>query len=64
MTGEQIRALEGRLWKAADELRENSKLTATEYSFTVLGIIFLRHVRYLWANFGLYLNLYFFNLFI
>ena len=43
MTGEQIRALEGRLWKSADELRANSKLTATEYSFTVLGIIFLRH---------------------
>jgi len=47
MTGEQIRALEGRLWKSADELRANSKLTATEYSFTVLGIIFLRHVKYL-----------------
>ena len=32
MTGEQLKALEGRLWKAADELRANSKLTATEYS--------------------------------
>ena len=28
MTGEQIKALEGRLWKAADELITNSKLTA------------------------------------
>ena len=43
MTGDQLKALEGRLWKAADELRANSKLTATEYSFPVLGIIFLRH---------------------
>ena len=35
MTGEQLKALEGRLWKAADDLRANSKLTATEYSFPV-----------------------------
>jgi type I restriction enzyme M protein len=40
MTGEQLKALENRLWKAADDLRANSKLTATEYSFPVLGIIF------------------------
>ena len=39
MTAEQLKALEGRLWKAADDLRANSKLTATEYSFPVLGII-------------------------
>ena len=31
MTGDQLKALEGRLWKAADQLRANSKLTATEY---------------------------------
>ncbi|MDB4113742.1 type I restriction-modification system subunit M [Flavobacteriaceae bacterium] len=43
MNGEKIKALESRLWNAADELRANSKLTATEYSFPVLGIIFLRH---------------------
>ena len=43
MTGEQLSALESRLWKAADDLRANSKLTATGYSFPVLGIIFLRH---------------------
>ena len=42
MTGDQLKALEGMLWKAADELRANSKLTATEYSFPVLGIIFLK----------------------
>jgi len=45
MTGEQLRALENRLWSAADDLRANSKLTATEYSFPVLGIIFLRHAH-------------------
>ena len=45
MTGEQLSALESRLWAAADQLRANSKLTATEYSFPVLGIIFLRHAH-------------------
>ncbi len=43
MTAEQLKELENRLWKAADDLRANSKLTATEYSFPVLGLIFLRH---------------------
>lgn len=43
MTASQLRELENRLWKAADDLRANSKLTATEYSFPVLGLIFLRH---------------------
>jgi type I restriction enzyme M protein len=40
-----LKGLEDRLWKAADDLRANSKLTATEYSFPVLGIIFLRHAH-------------------
>ena len=35
--------LENRLWDAADELRANSKLKASEYSIPVLGIIFLRY---------------------
>ncbi len=35
--------LEKDLWEAADQLRANSKLTATEYCMPVLGIIFLRH---------------------
>jgi type I restriction enzyme M protein len=30
------------LWDAADQLRANSNLTATEYSMPVLGVIFLR----------------------
>ena len=43
MTGNQLRKLEAELWRAADQLRANSKLTATEYSMPVLGLIFLRH---------------------
>jgi type I restriction enzyme M protein len=35
--------LEKRLWSAADELRANSKLKASEYSVPVLGLIFLRY---------------------
>jgi len=34
--------LEKRLWDAADDLRANSKLRASEYSVPVLGLIFLR----------------------
>jgi len=34
--------LEKRLWRAADELRENSKSKSSEYSVPVLGLIFLR----------------------
>ena len=43
MTATQLKKLESRLWAAADQLRANSKLTATEYSFPVLGLLFLRH---------------------
>lgn len=35
--------IEKRLWAAADELRANSKLKASEYSMPVLGLIFLRY---------------------
>jgi type I restriction enzyme M protein len=38
-----IQQLENELWEAADQLRANSKLTASEYSMPVLGLIFLRH---------------------
>ena len=40
MHGKQLRKLEAELWRAADQLRANSKLTATEYSMPVLGLIF------------------------
>ncbi len=43
MQGKQLRKLESELWRAADQLRANSKLTASEYSMPVLGLIFLRH---------------------
>ena len=35
--------IERRLWSAADELRANSQLKASEYSTSVLGLIFLRY---------------------
>lgn len=38
-----IAQVESSLWEAADQLRANSNLTATEYSMPVLGVIFLRH---------------------
>ncbi len=38
-----ISQLESSLWEAADQLRANSKRTATEYSKPLFGLIFLRH---------------------
>lgn len=38
-----INEAEKRLWDAADELRANSRLKASEYSVPVLGLIFLRY---------------------
>jgi type I restriction enzyme M protein len=38
-----INEVEKRLWDAADELRANSRLKASEYSVPVLGLIFLRY---------------------
>lgn len=40
---QNITQVETSLWEAADQLRANSNLTATEYSMPVLGVIFLRH---------------------
>jgi type I restriction enzyme M protein len=37
---------ESRLWAVANQLRANSKLTASQYSTPVLGLIFLRHADY------------------
>jgi type I restriction enzyme M protein len=42
MTAEQLKELEGNLWKAADKLRADSGLKASEYSTPILGLIFLR----------------------
>lgn len=38
-----IRILENDLWKAADSLREGSKLTSNQYCMPVLGLIFLKY---------------------
>ncbi|RML30021.1 Type I restriction-modification system DNA methyltransferase subunit [Pseudomonas savastanoi pv. glycinea] len=43
MDYQELQQLESDLWEAADQLRANSKLTASEYSMPVLGLIFLRH---------------------
>ena len=42
MTQSNIKKLEIELWEAADELRANSKLTASEYKDPLLGLILLR----------------------
>ncbi len=41
--GTDLAELQGRLWEAADQLRANSGLKASEYSTPVLGLIFLRY---------------------
>ena len=43
MDYQELKLLEDDLWDAADQLRANSKLTASEYAMPVLGLIFLRH---------------------
>ena len=42
MTKDQLKQLERDLWFAADTLRANSDLKASEYSTPVLGLIFLK----------------------
>ena len=42
MTRDQLKKLEDDLWAAADQLRANSDLKASEYSTPVLGLIFLK----------------------
>jgi type I restriction enzyme M protein len=41
--------IEKRLWASADELRANSKLKSSEYSVSVLGLIFLRYADHKFA---------------
>ncbi len=49
---ERVRRLETTLWSAADQLRANSSLAASQYSLPVLGLIFLRYadVRFAQAS--------------
>jgi type I restriction enzyme M protein len=42
MTSVQLKQLEEDLWSAADNLRANSDLKASEYGTPVLGLIFLK----------------------
>lgn len=42
MNRNQLKQLEKDLWAAADKLRANSDLKASEYSTPVLGLIFLK----------------------
>ncbi|OOQ59611.1 type I restriction-modification system subunit M [Mucilaginibacter pedocola] len=42
MTAEQLKQLEDSLWQAADKLRVDSGLKASEYATPILGLIFLR----------------------
>lgn len=42
MNNDQLKKLEADLWRAADSLRANSDLKASEYSTPVLGLIFLK----------------------
>jgi type I restriction enzyme M protein len=42
MTKDELKQLEADLWRAADNLRANSDLKASEYSTPVLGLIFLK----------------------
>jgi type I restriction enzyme M protein len=44
MNREQLKKLERDLWAAADKLRANSDLKASEYSTPVLGLIFLHSI--------------------
>ncbi len=48
MTAGQLKELENTLWQAADKLRVDSGLKASEYSTPILGLIFLRFasIRY------------------
>jgi len=42
MNRKQLKQLEADLWSAADNLRANSDLKASEYGTPVLGLIFLK----------------------
>ena len=40
---ERMEAIEARLWRAADLMRQGSELASNEYFMPVMGLIFLRH---------------------
>jgi len=53
---QQLKQLEGELWRAADDLRANSDLGASEYSTPVLGLIFLKFADSRFASFEKRIN--------
>ena len=46
MDGRELSSVKRTLWKAADELRANSSLAASEYRGPVLGLIFLAYAEH------------------
>src|SRR3989304_606377 len=42
--------IENKLWEVADQLRANSRLKSSEYSFPVLGLIFLRYADHKFSH--------------
>jgi len=46
LDGRELGTVKRALWKAADELRANSSLAASEYRGPVLGLIFLAYAEY------------------
>ena len=56
MTPQEIKKLEHDLWAAADSLRANSGLKASEYAAPILGIIFLRFVDNKYSRFEAEIN--------
>ncbi|MBW2000384.1 MAG: SAM-dependent DNA methyltransferase [Deltaproteobacteria bacterium] len=46
----ELNQIEKRLWDAADELRANSRLKASEYGVPVLGLIFLRYADHKFSH--------------
>ena len=56
MNTQDLKKLENDLWAAADSLRANSGLKASEYAAPILGLIFLRYVDNKYSQFEAEIN--------
>ncbi len=56
MNKDELKKLEATLWQTADTLRANSDLKASEYSTSVLGLIFLRFADNKYSHFEKEIN--------
>ena len=56
MNKDELKKLEATLWQTADTLRANSDLKASEYSTSVLGLIFLRFADNKYSQFEKEIN--------